>query len=1317
MEKLELRKTGYAFFVVVLLTLGMIAVPAQAHFTLGIYKGTRDYHDTDFDGAQGAHIPGLTGYVFPGAGPATTPFPGMLNQIPGVGLTGYPGYQSLYPGGNPPGSDQKWLQADASAYAPFGAILTSTVDPQRPFSLNKLNQLLHNGNPTIWGPRDNEIGALPIEHEVRGELIFAVNYTLPKVNGIPQWPSTPYRFDRMEIYIPPEFQDIDTVYVVASFTNSWGNIDNINHTDVDAITFPNRWTRIRVNSDSAMTGLTTGRYIEFGNKTLGDVWAYIRVNNVVAPTIAGKYFFKIALRNQANGEYIWLGTPGSPYHTFLTNGVPNWPVLLVKGEVDPAYVDGVIRYGGYSGVLYYGEPIKLAGRVRLVGQAINPFTLEPTGRPVEARGYFNSTANGHFEVEGVAPGIYNIYASAAGYPEKLIQQDVQIMKGQSYHVDCYLAPGVVIQGEVFSKCGSGEVPWMTWQENPNDGVTTQDIKIEIYSTKHLRGKQVDCLATTEALTWSPVSTKQKAGATLLGGWGDITIGFPWPGYGGKYANGFDPDGVGPPQKWQVSSSQTSFQFKFGDKGLYGAPTMLDGHVPQLNATWIDGLPPGRYEVQAFTYGYVQTKLDGTTFETVSFSVPADEWPGDISVPFDLHLSSYVAKTVHFHDVAGTMQEKPIPGNAAAGENRTLHLEVLDKQDSVWGWKTKTVLAGSLSTTIYSRGIRGQTMSYWGSGWGRNYGIFSGTYTVKAYMWGYVEQAFETVNMGLCGSPCEISDHMYRGATFNVTFYSSDWQHPTNRKAWKYPEEYIYLQIWKDGVQLTGYLQGRAYCKMGEQYWDPDGNTFTHDGRSVPFGAFGKVRSSFRVKQGNYTLSKGISWAQKQSSFANLYYEGQEANKHTDADVGYYPTSFESGVYQFVGLTYGYVMQAKPFYAYSSKGSVADIPITLVPGLQIQLTIRFKHESIFEHLRFNSSVRVRVFYDQCAPLVGEWLTSNSINGTSSAFNNAGQVIKGDPPGILPRSLNSVGAVYGPGFSLQGTSSNGGAVLESVNYVPRSTSMLNITICGLPDPYTTGSGRNTGALYQMRAYDRIFDVSPWTPGEFGAPGAPYGIPARPLYNGGYFVEAEVVPFGRDIDNRHATSASGISIYDGWYPPVTGLLYGESSAIDPRTGTSYDWSPCKNHIGPYRQRVHVSIPTGFMGGGASAIFELDLLGSMKGIVYDYTWCDDWRTTSWVKVIFSGLAGTFTYYTYDGYYDAYLPAGRWKMDVIAWNPDGEGYKTKSYTIAVSDGQVGGYNVYLEESRIPIPEFSTALAVVASTITAAICILRRRDHRKKPIL
>jgi hypothetical protein len=58
-----------AVFLVLIFILGtaLIAVPAQAHFTLGRPTATVPYRVRDFD----PHVPGPTGYVWPGAGVVT----------------------------------------------------------------------------------------------------------------------------------------------------------------------------------------------------------------------------------------------------------------------------------------------------------------------------------------------------------------------------------------------------------------------------------------------------------------------------------------------------------------------------------------------------------------------------------------------------------------------------------------------------------------------------------------------------------------------------------------------------------------------------------------------------------------------------------------------------------------------------------------------------------------------------------------------------------------------------------------------------------------------------------------------------------------------------------------------------------------------------------------------------------------------------------------------------------------------------------------------------------------------------------------------
>jgi len=79
----------------------------------------------------------------------------------------------------------------------------------------------------------------------------------------------------------------------------------------------------------------------------------------------------------------------------------------------------------------------------------------------------------------------------------------------------------------------------------------------------------------------------------------------------------------------------------------------------MYATWVNGLTPGRYYVRAWVFRYVQTALDGSTFQEYYFDVTPQEWAGDVTLPIDLRLSSWVNKTVHFHDQFNSLIEDPI----------------------------------------------------------------------------------------------------------------------------------------------------------------------------------------------------------------------------------------------------------------------------------------------------------------------------------------------------------------------------------------------------------------------------------------------------------------------------------------------------------------------------------------------------------------------------------------------------------------------------------------------------------------------------------
>ena len=314
--------------------------------------------------------------------------------------------------------------------------------------------------------------------------------------------------------------------------------------------------------------------------------------------------------------------------------------------------------------------------------------------------------------------------------------------------------------------------------------------------------------------------------------------------GTKIALTSDPEGVGPPQSWFVDGGTTTpFHFEMGVKGEYGAPRDLSGEVPQVYATWINGLTPGRYYVRAWTFRYVQTALDGATFQEYYFDVTPNEWAGDVTLPIDLRLSSWVNKTVYFHDT-GTSIISPSPSNpittspiasgagymwgnliGADGDVYVHNVTGLGFNDSYYynfgcfsydqfsygqvanngntfpsgefGAPSTSCVAsnpsqegsaldkGDLNSNSTATGIA--TIQFWGINdtWGgENYGIPSGTYTPYVGVEGYYDQTPpEQVSVTLSGSPTSISDHLFLGPGFNVTVYSITWEQPFVSQNW------------------------------------------------------------------------------------------------------------------------------------------------------------------------------------------------------------------------------------------------------------------------------------------------------------------------------------------------------------------------------------------------------------------------------------------------------------------------------------------------------------------------------------------------------
>ncbi|MGA2783350.1 MAG: carboxypeptidase-like regulatory domain-containing protein [Candidatus Bathyarchaeia archaeon] len=1054
-----------------------------------------------------------------------------------------------------------------------------------------------------------------------GDVIFALSAS---GSICPPLPRHCLGWDTLAILVPPEFGNILPEQVVSTLTNNYANI--IVRTLSAEDRYGPGWTIVSVTAD----GNTHHQFINF---TKANEYYYIRINGVLAPLIAGTYFFKMYL-------YSTLSSTGEQPNSWVPT--ENWPQLTVNAEIDPASLTGTVRYGGYS-TLYSGSAMQEAGRVwaHMTGK-IDPstgtalYSCPAPSQPIrpgcfDAMGYFNATANGQYDIEGIAAGTYDIYAQAAGYPMELVSPGVTMLPGQSLHFDASLNPGVMIHGDVYSKHQIGEQPW------PDNSF----IEIELYdqpTNNHLPDPKANLVS------WSPLpciagGQENYMGGSHAGSCGDPrrggSIAFPWHEYvpslgyyagpsaatpwfyqvatgpGNPLGNGAsqkqtqDPQGVGPPQHWFVKGGSTdAFHFQFGSKAQYGAPRDLDGHVRQVFATWVNGLTPGRYYLRAWVSGYVQSGVDGSSFQEYPFDVTANQWAGDIALPVDLRLSSWVNETVYFHNLQDTQMTSTI--NTGAGY---LYGALKDSNGAIWsfnvtslgltisnktgtfyyrhnGYSTVLTKQSTISDPNDPSGLNSNSI---GTGvaiiqfggindtWnGENYGIPPGTYNPMLWATGYLQATPTQVSVALSGNPTGMSDHLYRGAGFQVTISSVDWETPPVARNWLWNGQEIDMALYQsdhfvdalgdEPAFMANVALGGGCIKFGIHPLCPGSNLFQNS-----------ATNSLQVNGGgqNIAPNDNANWA-----FFGEEAEYQNVGGYTDfvlapfnaidrASFAYLPTAFPAGQYDLRAWTYGYV-QSNYVSVYAQPGQVANAKINLIIGVTLSMDIVFKQEQIITSLPANASARVR-FFDEQGRLAAEWMSSEGVYTAGT--------------GTVKAADGTNGAPFGAGDSSE----------NSTNYVPAGSTLLRIKTAGLPLVPASGSKitrlyygdpvfRTPNQLYRKRGGFN-FEVDEMT--------YPYfqnaGILGSPYYVGGWSVEVDMV-------NWYTSMV--------YYPPPDGLLLGESFHNIPGTtaksgvsitedaaisGTFIGHSMLPNHLGPYSQRALWLLLGPPSGGSSSGAFEI--------------------------------------------------------------------------------------------------------------------------------
>jgi len=1232
-------------------------VPVFAHTTLGDLTGTSPYrvNDNELNIPSGHHVPGPLGYVWPGSG---------LDTYSAV-ASNPPGYQS-------PFTNQPPLQAAGDSYSPEGAILTSTAD-----------------------------------HDSVGDLIFALNFSEPNNPDFTPKFANQFNYSSLTIYIPAPVFDAtgkliqdgfeptagiswdkgDNSNIVTTITNDYGSIF-VTKADMNDPFGPGWWI---INIEAPRTGISFNFIKNFDN------WYYVRINNLKAPFVAGRYFFKMFL----NDSYpIHNGT--SPSLIAGTMPMENWPVLLVKGEVDPAIISGTLRYGDLNSTLY-GQPINLPGVVTAIGIANDPYTNQPTGRPVEAQGYFNATATGHYEIEGVAPGTYDLYASAAGLPEQKIAQGVHVLRGQSLRFDGHLDVGFQLRGTVFSKQGFGEVQWPA----------QRPISVIIYDSKSYDVPSIETESPIN-LTDSPYTSYVNGNtffsstgfSGLIPGVTPKKVAFPWEGPVSYYSytnpTVRDPfglfNGVGPSQVWWVDprgnldpntglgSTNSEFTFQFGSEGAYGVPTKFSGMVPQVFATWTDSLSPGTYYIRIFLNGYVQTTLDGTSFVDYSFTAP-QIGPYNTFVPIDLIQTCSLNITVHFHNNPNTLEEAPVGGPDPA---RFIIAEAFTRDNTLAAFNFTKVASSDSEVSIDLNGlgmagdplrvclltggldprcpIKYSLARYRGA---YDYGLPTDTYTVRLFMRGYIQalppadsfdELDQPVSVTVAVGTCLVgaSTHMYRGGGINASVTSTDWERPVVERNWVWNGTSVNMLVYD--ISSQSFIDVINFWNAKHEQWAIP----TQDSQFVNLPWPGWLTSygpgsSYLTTNGSVIVDKlgpdlpsvpSNDPTNSRTTFVFLQEEIHEGFLFNF--TSYRLPTFRSnlaiypGTYALNGWTYGYVQPnvvtlgdlGTVYVAVPWLGQTADINVKLIIGVNLTLTVLFKSERIIEGTPYNMSVRFRVFDDE------DRLVAATTLFTSDA-------------GILLPSSNV------------GYFANGQKIIEQA--LPAGTTLLTYkNLAGLfsyVDPANQASQLRTATLFSS-------DHGIWGSGSI--PGS---------YEGSWTVMVDFVNWYRPTEA---------------YPPVPALLQGESPYFFPY-----------NHLGPYAQNGLTLVLNAPLSGEASAEFEVDRRGYIQGVVLGMNWDDETRTMSWVTVEIVDSSGyQYYWYTWDGWFDGYLDPGTYQATITEWNHN-EGHQQVAFTLHVNQGeQNDALNFILTESQIAIPELAVTPLTAIGAIAAVVTLAKRRRRR-----
>jgi hypothetical protein len=870
------------------------------------------------------------------------------------------------------------------------------------------------------------------------------------------------------------------------------------------------------------------------------------------------------------------------------------------------------------------------------------------------------------------------------------------------------------------------------------------------------------------------------------------VAFPWEavipptGQGAVY-DVKDPfgvhNGVGPAQSWWTAPGQRQFTFRFGHKpaafggfsnavdpsagfdpylatigaapGLYGVPTNFDGHIPQVFATWRNGLLPGTYYVRAWINGWVQTDISGIYMD-YSFTVAAEEWAGDIRIPMDVQLTGWINKTVHFHDLPGTLKTAPIGGPEPW---RFMIAEARDAAGNLVAFNFTQVpyWAESAVITLNGFGMAGPVLDdQWNSNDGDTHepDILTGTGMRKLE---YQNTGTETSPLSSLPQPIfNPSEGQWGNAWYAGPVAPTITPNHFGSIGMKF-SLYRYRHIRDYGIMpgpytIYIYLRGSVQPEF--------------ELASISLSGAPTIISNHMYRGGGINVTAfSIDWQHPRINRDWIWVNDEDANiyvvqKETGNTMGKIKFFDRTGWALNLEAPSGSWGWNTPEKGPDLDGTVND-PDPANEGEARTAggnTIPWVRRPDGGGLRWGDT-------DADGTVEREW-TKLKFNGSSVLEENGPEETIGATTPDLNDEMatlwyatifDGAGFLTSPGSYrdadfrtvLALETGEYGFSAEVYGYVLKEAekyqvfvqkgyqadTKLNLMI-GVNMTFTV-SFKKEGIFdetpYSGKVFIRVYDedgnyvaeaskdfdpgLSVWTTTTGGIVS---GIDGYPNYLGDWTIIVDTWYTYRNAN--YAGFGDGLGPGGVFYPPVPGLLHGWAFEFFRLTLeeefqlTTEEALQCVcNYLPPYELRTEVIIPNTHLFGEVSVIFELDERAHLTGQIAGFSWSDELRTISWATIFVSGPEGDLApVFTFDGQYEFFASPGDYELTIGVF-PGDAGYLTQTITLTAPDSGSAQYNfLNMERSNIPIPEFPTAIIAVLSALAASLYIFRKAQPKQK---